>query len=117
MSICHEIPVLALLCVSFLNPCPLRVIEKEIFRLVYECPAVLCKNAVLELTDFSFLHVGYPGLRLHVSIESVKRTEGSFQVLLLLHSRLPGEESVCRLDFKIVLCELSCTFIICEDHL
>ena len=117
MSICHKIPVLALLGISFLHPSPFRIVEKIILRLVDQCPAVLCQNAILELTDFSLLHVRHPGLCLDISVQSVKSTEGSLEVLLLLHARLPCEESVCRLDLKIVLCELSCTFLICENHL
>ena len=117
MSICHEIPVLALLCISFLHPCPFRIVEKIVLRLVDQCPAVLCQNAILELTDFSLLHVRHPRLCLDVSVQAVKCAEGSLEVLLLFHARLPCEESVCRHDLKIVLGELSCTFLICENHL
>ena len=116
MSVGHEIPVLALPALPFLYPSPLRVIEKVVLRFVDEGPSVLGKDSILELADLAFLHVRHPCLGLKVSVEAVQGTECSLEVLLLLHSRFPCKESVCGLDLKVALCELSCTFLIGKDH-
>ena len=117
MSVCHEVPVLALFCFPFFHPCPLGIVEEEVLRFVNEGPSVLCKNAVLELTDFAFLHVCNPALSLHVAVKTVKGSECSLEILLLLHAWLPCKEAVSSLDLKVVLCELTRSLPVSKDHL
>ena len=120
MSICHEIPVLAFLCFSLLHPCPLRIIEQEIGGLVDKCPAVACQDAVFELALLAELEFRIDAFGVIFSLHPVQCAERSFQVALLLSSRMPCEcrgDIACGSDRKVVGCESAAAFPVFKNHL
>ena len=55
MTICHEIPVLALTGLSFLHPSPLRIVKQKVLGLVDQSPSVAGNDSVLKRTNLALL--------------------------------------------------------------
>ena len=116
VAVSHEIPVLAFLVLPFLHPCPFGIIEKEVLRFINQGPSVTCEDTILELSGLALLHVLYPCLGLVVSVKSVKSTESTLEVLLLLNARLPCEETVICLYGKVACGERSASGPVRKGH-